>query len=126
MTTKTCTKCRSTCDASVGFCPDCGERFDPSTLPAGGAGPAKAVEKPLQAKRVRHNHNNGGGCLVALLGLCVIWVFPVGTIAGVLLIAVGSAISYKFVCSHCGNPLEKTSKRCPACQAEIAQPGFFG
>lgn len=117
MTTVTCSQCSSSVSNTAQFCPDCGARVRPGRNDAEVAG---IVSSERTATRKRINHNNGGGCLVALLGLCFIWFFPVGTIAGVLLIWLGSRMSYKFVCSTCGNSLEASSRLCPACKAVIA------
>lgn len=109
-----CPHCGSGESGTAQFCSSCGTRL------AGNVQVEPAAPISTHAKRERINHNNGGGCLVALLGLCVIWFFPIGTIAGVVLIVMSSRISYKFVCSSCGNPLEKTSRECPTCRASIA------
>ena len=61
----------------------------------------------------------GVGALVQLVGLVLLFFFPLGTIAGVLLLIIGSAMSVKTICSSCGNKVEKTSKLCPTCKASF-------
>ena len=62
----------------------------------------------------------GSGCLVQLIGLCIIWIFPIGTVIGILLLLLGSRLSLKYQCSQCGNPVaDKKVKLCPACNASF-------
>ncbi len=57
----------------------------------------------------------GVGCWIQLIGIVLLFLFPIGTIIGVALLVIGSRFSYKFICSECGNKVEKTSKICPHC-----------
>lgn len=64
----------------------------------------------------------GSGCLVQVLAICVIWLWPIGTIMGIALFFIGSGMSRKLVCSECGKDL--TSRRikiCPACHANFTR-----
>ena len=64
----------------------------------------------------------GMGCLVQLIGLGVIWVFPVGTVVGILLLIIGGRMAIKLICSQCGNPVtNKQVKICPSCQAAFSK-----
>jgi DNA-directed RNA polymerase subunit RPC12/RpoP len=78
-----------------------------------------------EAPRVRASINSkselmGGGCVLQVIALLIVWAFPIGTILGVTLFIFGSAISRKPVCSRCGSLL--TSRRvvvCPGCNADF-------
>lgn len=59
----------------------------------------------------------GTGALVQALGLLPLLFFPLGTIAGVALLLIGSSMSRRILCSACGNRVEKTSRICPHCRA---------
>lgn len=61
----------------------------------------------------------GVSSLVQLVGFVALWFFPIGTIAGVVLLMIGSALSKKFRCSECGNNVGKESRLCPHCNAEF-------
>jgi hypothetical protein len=63
----------------------------------------------------------GWGSLVQLLGLVLLFWFPVGTVIGVLLFGTGHFLARKFVCSHCGNVLpRKEVGLCPFCKASLS------
>jgi len=62
----------------------------------------------------------GTGALVQLIGLILLFIFPIGTIAGVILLVVGSRMSRRLLCGNCGNGVTKDSKICPHCSARFA------
>lgn len=68
------------------------------------------------AGKTSKNETSCSGCLIALIGLCFLPAFPVGTIIGVLLIIVGNGMGQKLLCSKCGNPITEESKMCPTCR----------
>lgn len=63
----------------------------------------------------------GTGSIVQLLGLLVVWLFPIGTIVGIILLLFGSCLSFKFICSNCGNKVEKEVKLCPVCKEVLTK-----
>lgn len=71
------------------------------------------------AHRVEKVDFAGGGSLVQLLGLILLFFFPIGTILGVILMVSGSSSAKYFICSDCGNRLEKTASICPTCKSDI-------
>ncbi len=71
------------------------------------------------AKKKKKSEFLGVGCLIEAVGLVLLFLFPIGTIIGVILLVVGSRYSYKYVCSECGNKVEKTSKICPHCNVKF-------
>lgn len=96
-------------------CPHCGEK---TILKK--AKPAKA------ARVIRKTEFVGVSSLVQLVGLVLLFFFPIGTIMGVVLIVVGSSMSVKWACSACGNRVaDKGVRLCPCCQAPLAPAGFF-
>ena len=63
----------------------------------------------------------GTGCLIQILGLLLLFVFPIGTIIGILLLITGSRLKVKLVCSECGNKIDgKEVKLCPTCKADFS------
>lgn len=72
------------------------------------------------AKRKRKSEMAGSGCLVQVVGLLVIWWFPIGTVVGLVLLVWGSQLALYWVCSNCGNRLgDKGVKMCPVCKEVI-------
>lgn len=61
----------------------------------------------------------GLGCLVQGIGLIAMFIWPIGTAIGVVLLLVGSSMSKKLIRSGCGNTVEKTSTMCPACKVTL-------
>lgn len=68
------------------------------------------------ATKKRKSDFAGTGSLVQLIGLALLFFWPLGTIVGVVLFIVGSGMSIKLICSQCGNPIEKTATMCPHCK----------
>lgn len=79
--------------------------------------PAEPVEAP--ARKKTKSEFAGGGALVQVLGLLVIWIFPIGTFCGLAALVIGSQMSKKTICTRCGNRVEKTSQICPHCQSHF-------
>jgi hypothetical protein len=65
---------------------------------------------------------SGGGCLVQLIGLIALFFFPIGTLFGIGLFFAGSAMSRKWRCSSCGNPIaDKYVSICPTCKIQFTE-----
>lgn len=71
------------------------------------------------AYRKKKGEFAGGGCLVQGLGLLLLFVWPIGTLFGVVLLIAGGRMAIKLICSDCGNKVEKTSKLCPTCMVAL-------
>lgn len=80
------------------------------------------------AECVRKSEFIGTGCLVQALGLIApvagLAVSETGLLAGLLLmvvlLAAGSRMSIKYICSACGNRLmEKHAMMCPSCRQPL-------
>lgn len=72
----------------------------------------------VSAKVRTEYQSAGAGCLLQLLGLGIVWVFPIGTVLGIVLFLGGSMASRRFVCSNCRNRLtDRQVKVCPTCGA---------
>lgn len=62
----------------------------------------------------------GGGCLVQLIGVVLLFFFPLGTFLGACLLVGGSIMSRKWRCSSCGNPvIDNQVQICPTCKTEF-------
>ncbi len=71
-----------------------------------------------KARRKHKTEFAGAGALVQLVGVILLFVFPIGTLAGIVLLIIGHSMSTKLICSECGNQIEgKQVKICPTCQA---------
>lgn len=56
------------------------------------------------------------GLVVFIVGLALHWIFvPVGLV----LLIIGGRMAFRFLCSECGNRVEKTSRICPHCHAHF-------
>jgi hypothetical protein len=80
-----------------------------------------STEDPVQhARRVTKSQVAGMGCLLQLIGLILLFFFPIGTIIGLALLILGHFSARKLICGNCGNPLASRSvKLCPACHAHF-------
>ncbi len=62
----------------------------------------------------------GIGALVQIFGLILLFIFPLGTVAGILLLLIGSRMAIKLKCGGCGNSINnKEVKLCPNCRAQF-------
>lgn len=115
-----CSSCGVEASATAQFCQKCGASLGPSAA-AQSTGPnvQPISAAPVAATKKRKSEFAGAGCLIQLVGLVLLFFFPIGTIFGVALLLYGSAKSIKLVCSSCGNTVEKTSTMCPHCRASF-------
>ena len=61
------------------------------------------------------------GIVIRIIGVLLLFAFPVGTIIGIGLIVVGWKMSKIFACSECGNPVNDNKvKICPTCKVSFA------
>ena len=109
-------------------CPDCGREVSTRAESCPGCGlplkPSKNDPSPVELTRFGRiktkSESFGVGCLLQLIGLVVIWFFPIGTIAAICLFVMGSAAARYPVCSECGIKLNSRDVRiCPACKSRI-------
>lgn len=88
---------------------------------------------PTSAHKIRKSEIAGVGALVQLLGVAAAGYFffffslasavagyIIGAVVLVICLAVGSSLSFKYLCSNCGNRVEKTAKLCPTCKAPLS------
>lgn len=73
----------------------------------------------LTWKKIKKVENTGGGIVAQLIGFVLLFLFPFGTIVGIILLIAGRKMSTKFICEKCHNPVDKNSKMCPACKANL-------
>lgn len=70
-----------------------------------------------RARKITTGEFAGSGCFVQGLGILLLFLFPIGTVIGILLFFVGSAMAVKRICSLCGNRVDSSSRMCPHCRA---------
>jgi DNA-directed RNA polymerase subunit RPC12/RpoP len=107
-------------------CPDCGHKVSPKAVACPNCGsPFRSappvIELPSErtnyGRPIRKGETAGVGCAVELVGLILLFVFPIGTVIGIGVLILGHVLSYRWVCSNCGNKLDSKSVRmCPACR----------
>ena len=86
-------------------------------MPAG----FKPMYQSPKAKIAKVRKTNVGGILLELIGFILLFLFPFGTITGILLMALGFSLSKAFICSSCGNPIDgKHVRLCPTCKIDLA------
>lgn len=110
-----CTSCGAATIPDARYCQKCGAALG---VPQHSEGPGAGAPNNVAAKRGKAELA-GTGCLIQLIGLVLLFLFPVGTIVGIALLIYGSGKSIKIVCSACGNTVEKTSTICPHCNARF-------
>lgn len=63
------------------------------------------------------------GAMLILTGIVLLFVWPFGTIIGVILLIVGCNIGNGYRCGDCGNKIEDSKvKMCPICKAALYKP----
>lgn len=64
-----------------------------------------------EMKKSREAASTGAGCLFLLIGFILLFIFPIGTIFGVILLIVGliygSKSRFLWVCKNCGYKFER-------------------
>lgn len=118
-----CPHCGAVCEVQdslggrVATCYECQKAL---TVPPPTALAPNPAPSDVSARIKRKSEIAGAGCLVQGIGLLLLIFFPLGTVIGIVLLLVGSAMSVKWVCGHCGNRVEgKQVKLCPACHASL-------
>ena len=75
-------------------------------------------------KIISKRATSGVGLVLELLGFILLFVFPFGTIFGVVFLVYGFSKSKKLVCSECGNKIEdKEVKLCSVCKVSFDNVG---
>lgn len=111
-----CSECNAQMSDKAGACPNCGAP-KPAILPAV---PPQAAVAAQQAKLETKFESAGVGCLWQTVGICVVWIFPIGTIIGLALFVYGSSKARYFRCGACKNRLsDKGVTLCPSCGATL-------
>ena len=115
------------------FCPNCGIERKSLSTPCSVCGAVRQeqtilpkIEQPeatrntRTAKIKRKRKTSAVGILLELVGLILLFLFPIGTLIGIILLVVGGRQSLQLVCSECGNPVNsKDVKLCPVCKAVL-------
>jgi Zn finger protein HypA/HybF involved in hydrogenase expression len=80
----------------------------------------ESIPGPNRRGKIKHTEFIGVGCAVQVLGIALLFLFPIGTIIGIALLVWGSQLSVKWQCATCGNRIEQSAKICPTCKEHIA------
>jgi hypothetical protein len=72
------------------------------------------------ATKKKVGESMGAGCVVQIIGLIFLFLFPIGTLLGIVLLVWGHRLSYKWQCSRCGSDVPKEGVVCPKCQATFS------
>jgi hypothetical protein len=70
-------------------------------------------------------NTNGGftGAMLVIIGILLLFVWPFGTLIGVIMIIAGSQIGNGYRCGECGNKVDsKQVKICPTCKTTLSLP----
>jgi hypothetical protein len=75
------------------------------------------ITEEVMQKIISKRQTSVVGLLLELLGVVLLFIFPIGTIFGIAFLICGFNQSKKNVCSECGNKIEdKDIKICPFCK----------
>lgn len=79
------------------------------------------IGEEKMAKIITKRKTSAGGLVLELLGLILLFAFPIGTLLGIVFIIVGFNMSKSLACSECKNRIEdKEVKLCPVCKAAFS------
>ena len=115
-----CPFCSEQILATAIKCKHCGEFLDGRQSPPP---PAKQQPTRRQSYKKKKVEYVGVGALVQLAGfIALFFFFPIGIVAGIILLIIGSRMSIKWTCGLCGNKLEsKEVTLCPSCNALLVR-----
>ena len=86
--------------------------------------PQLPVEKTcLKIKKVSFA---GWHTILQIIGFFLLFVFPIGTVVGLMLMICGSHMGKYYVCGGCLNKIDKESKLCPTCKANLSTQKAHG
>lgn len=74
---------------------------------------------PIRGKNERKSEFAGLGAFLQLVGLVLLFFFPIGTVIGIGLLIYGRTKAFKHLCSVCGNRIEPTTTICSHCKAQL-------
>ena len=73
------------------------------------------------AKLEKNTMGGFTGAMLILIGIVLLFVWPFGTIIGVIVLIAGFSIGNGYRCGDCGNKIEsKQVKMCPVCHTRFA------
>jgi Zn finger protein HypA/HybF involved in hydrogenase expression len=105
-------------------CGDCGREISIRAVACphcGAPGTAAPASIPIRQATIKSKSESfGAGCFLQLIGIILLFFFPVGTVIGLALIVWGASAARKPICSNCGNLIgSRWAKVCPACEAHF-------
>ena len=73
----------------------------------------------MASKESKSGNLSCGSCLVAIIGVCMLPLFPIGTLLGLGLIMFANGMGSAFLCGNCGNTINPESRLCPTCKEPL-------
>jgi predicted amidophosphoribosyltransferase len=113
----TCNKLADVAGSGEFICPHCATRFSfaaPTPPPI----PAPIVHTFAIGRRNRLRETSPGGIAIEVFGL-LLCLTIVGAIIGIPLMIAGANMATSYRCSECGNRIERQSRICPTCRADL-------
>jgi len=62
----------------------------------------------------------GWHTVLQIIGFLLLFVFPIGTVIGLMLMVCGSHMGKYYICECCCNKVDKEAKICPTCKANLS------
>lgn len=120
MTLVTCPDCGKEISSLADKCPQCARPMTPSNAEQNLI--VAEVIQTLTAERVKKTEMAGIGCVLQGIGFVLLFLFPIGTVIGIILVVYGSQKSKFWTCGSCRNRItDKNVKICPTCHVEFVE-----
>jgi len=104
------------------ICPHCDAATKLGMPPRAGAsyGQPSSEQMIPRAKVKRRGEFVGSGCFLQGIGVILLFLFPLGTVIGIILILWGGRLAIKYECGACGNRVDgRHVKICPVCKTRL-------
>jgi DNA-directed RNA polymerase subunit RPC12/RpoP len=106
-------------------CPTCGSLFaeedrSQHEIKAEGSFASEQNIENKITRLIKSPRDNGVSLTAAVIGLILLFFFPIGTVIGIILLVTSYAATDKYICSECGNKIDNKGVRiCPTCHSRF-------